>query len=200
MLKIGLTGGIGSGKSTVAGIFNILGIPIFDADSEAKKIMQTDEALSKAIQDEFGEDTYTAGKLNRTALANIVFGDPYRLAKLNAIVHPVTIAAAITWMKQQTTPYVVKEAALMFEAGSTTGLDYIVGVYAPKHIRINRVMNRDKSDREQVLERMSRQIDEELKMRLCDFVIINDEQQLLIPQVITLHEKFTLESSRSFIQ
>lgn len=190
MLKIGLTGGIGSGKSTVAGIFNVLGIPVFDADSEAKKIMQTDEALSKAIQKEFGEHTYTVGKLNRTALANIVFGDPYRLAKLNAIVHPATIAAAVTWMKQQTTPYVIKEAALMFEAGSAAGLDYIVGVYAPRHVRINRVMNRDDVSREKVLERMNRQINEEIKMRLCDFVVVNDEQQLLIPQVTKLHERF----------
>lgn len=196
MLKIGLTGGIGSGKSTVAGIFKVLGIPVFDADLEAKKLMELDEEVREAVQKEFGEHTYTAGKLNRPVLAAIVFGDAYLLEKLNAIVHPATIAAAENWMKKQTAPYVIKEAALMFESGSAANLDYVIGVFAPKHIRISRVMERDKTSREQVIERMNRQINEEIKLRLCDAVLTNDEQQLLIPQVLKLHEKF-IEMSRS---
>ncbi|MCW3106985.1 MAG: dephospho-CoA kinase, partial [Segetibacter sp.] len=190
MLKIGLTGGIGSGKTAVAGIFNVLGIPVFDADKQAKVIMEDDEQLILSIQKAFGESSYTDGKINRPYLANIVFNDPAKLDVLNALVHPVTIQAANTWMNTQATPYVVKEAALMFESGSASNLHYIIGVYAPQHIRIQRVMERDHVTREQVLTRMNRQINEVIKMKLCDFVVVNDEQQLLIPQVLQLHEKF----------
>jgi dephospho-CoA kinase len=190
MLKIGLTGGIGSGKSAVAKIFSILGIPVFYADAEAKMIMENDAALASSIMQAFGEGTYTVGKLNRSFLANLVFNDPLKLERLNALVHPATIAAADNWMQQQQTPYVIKEAALLFEAGTASHLDYIVGVYAPQHLRLKRVMDRDGVTREEVLTRMSRQIDETIKMKLCDFVVVNDEQNLIIPQVLTLHEKF----------
>ena len=192
MLAIGLTGGIGSGKSTVAGIFTVLGIPVFDADSEAKKLMQTDVALQIAIQQQLGEGVYQNGVLDRKALAAIVFADPYQLQLLNALVHPATIAHAKAWINSQTSPYVVKEAALLFESGSAGDLQYIVGVYAPKPLRIQRVMQRDNASRQQVLERMDQQIDEEMKMRLCDFVVHNNGQQLLIPQVLDLHHRFLL--------
>lgn len=190
MLKIGLTGGIGSGKTAVAGIFGILGIPVFDADTQAKYVMEKDRQLIEAITGVFGEAAYDNGKLNRAYLAGIVFNDSYKLEQLNALVHPATIAAADKWMKNQSTSYVIKEAALMFESGSATHLDYVIGVHAPMHIRIKRVMDRDNATREQVLARMARQIDETIKMKLCDFVITNDEQQLLIPQVLKLHEHF----------
>jgi dephospho-CoA kinase len=195
MLKIGLTGGIGSGKSAVAGIFNVLGIPVFDADTNAKLVMETDASLSAAIKELFGEESYLEGKLNRPYIANLVFSDAFKLDQLNALVHPATISAANNWMHQQTTPYVIKEAALLFEAGSAAHLDFIIGVYAPQHIRIKRVMDRDNVTREQVLVRMNRQINEEIKMKLCDFVLVNDEQQLLIPQVLRLHEKFIAKAS-----
>jgi dephospho-CoA kinase len=195
MLKIGLTGGIGSGKSAVAGIFNVLGIPVFDADTNAKLVMETDAGLTSSIKRLFGEESYSEGKLNRPYIANLVFSDAYKLEQLNALVHPATITAANNWMQQQTTPYVIKEAALLFEAGSAAHLDYVIGVYAPQQIRIKRVMDRDKVTREQVLARMNRQINEEIKMKLCDFVLVNDEQQLLIPQVLRLHERFVLEGS-----
>jgi dephospho-CoA kinase len=194
MLKIGLTGGIGSGKSMVAGIFNVLGIRVFDADTNAKMVMETDAALSASIKKLFGEESYSEGRLNRPYLANLVFNDAFKLEQLNALVHPATITAANTWMLQQTTPYVIKEAALLFEAGAAAHLDYVIGVYAPQHIRIKRVMDRDKVTREQVLARMNRQINEEIKMKLCDFVLVNDEQQLLIPQVLRLHQKFIAEA------
>ena len=109
---------------------------------------------------------------------------------MNALIHPRTIEAANKWMQQQTKPYVIKEAALMFEAGASTNLDYIIGVYAPQYLRINRVMKRDMFTKEQVLERINNQIDETIKMKLCDFVIVNDEQQAVLPQVINLHKKF----------
>ncbi len=190
MLKIGLTGGIGSGKSSVAGIFNVLGIPVFDADTEAKLIMETNEELVLSIKNLFGKESYIKGKLNRSYIANLVFNNPSKLEQLNALVHPATIVAANNWMQQQKTPYIIKEAALLFEAGTAANLDFIIGVYAPQHLRIQRVMERDNATQEQTLARMERQMNEEAKMKLCDFMLVNDEEQLLIPQVLGLHEKF----------
>jgi dephospho-CoA kinase len=189
MLKIGLTGGIGSGKSVVAGIFKVLDVPVFDADSSAKQIMEKDEQLILSIKKLFGEDSYKNKKPDRQFIASIVFRDPGKLKQLNALVHPATIAAADKWMNEQVTAYAVKEAAILFEAGSAANLDFVIGVYAPESLRIKRVMDRDHLTHEQVLARMKRQMNEEEKMKLCDFVVINDEQQLLIPQVVQLHEK-----------
>jgi dephospho-CoA kinase len=188
MLKMGLTGGIGSGKSTVARIFKTMGVPVFDADSIAKKMMAEDAALQQAIRRAFGEEVFSEGLPDRKKLAAIVFRDPFKLEQLNALVHPATIDAAEKWMNSQQYSYTIKEAALLFEAGSAAHLDYIIGVRAPKALRIQRVMARDQVERAEVLLRMDRQIDEDIKMRLCDFVIVNDEQQLLIPQVVQLHE------------
>ena len=189
-LRIGLTGGIGSGKSTVAGIFKVLGIPVFDADWEAKKIMESNPILRRALVEQFGSTIFVNEQLNRKALASIVFKDPVQLAKLNALVHPHAIEEGIQWSARQSSPYTVKEAALFFESGSAEGIDYMIGVFSPKHIRIQRVMKRDGFTPEEVLKRMEKQISDEIKMRLCDFVLLNDEQQLLIPQVIKLHQQF----------
>ena len=189
MLKIGLTGGIGSGKSTVAKVFEVLGIPVYYADEEAKRLMNEDEALKEKIQELFGAESYANGLLNRKYIAGIVFHDPKKLEQLNALVHPLTINDANNWLQQQTTPYAIKEAALIFETGIHEYLDYVIGVYAPAPLRIQRVMERDNISLEAVTARMSKQMDEEEKMRLCNFVINNDEQQLLIPQVLALHEK-----------
>jgi len=190
MLRVGLTGGIGSGKSTVADIFRVLGIPVFDADFATRELMETDEALVESIKKEFGEEAYSNKKLNRKYLASIVFNDVYRLEKLNAITHPAVISAAQVWMQQQKATYVIKEAALMFESASAAGVDLVIGVFAPQHIRIKRVMDRDAVSREDVLARIDKQIDEEIKMKLCDHVLVNDEQELLVPQVLKLHEIF----------
>ncbi len=190
MLKIGLTGGIGSGKSTVAQIFQVLGIPVFDADSASKKIMETDADLMNAIQAQFGDATYVDGKLQRKVLANIVFNDAHKLDLLNAIVHPATMKAAEQWFAEQQAPYVIKEAALLFEAGTTHNLQFVIGVQAPVALRIQRCMQRDGVTREEVQTRMSRQIDDRIKMKLCDFVIVNDEQHLLTDQVLKLHQHF----------
>lgn len=189
-LRIGLTGGIGSGKSTVAHIFKVLGIPVFDADSAARQLMETDPGLRTALIEKFGPDTFTNGRLNRKYLASIVFKDALKLEKLNALVHPFAIAAAEKWSAEQVSVYTIKEAALFFESGSAIGIDYMIGVSSPEHLRIKRIMNRDGINRDEVIARMKRQIPEDIKMRLCDFVIVNDEQQLLIPQVLELHERF----------
>lgn len=191
MLKIGLTGGIGSGKSTVAKIFELLGIPVYYADEAAKKLMNTDENLKKAIIEQFGEASYKNNELDRKYLASIVFSNKEKLEILNSLTHPVTIRDADEWMTQQTSPYVIKEAALLFESGAVARLDVVIGVYAPQHLRVKRVMERDGLPAEEVMKRISRQIDEETKMKLCDHVITNNEQQLVIPQVLELHKKFT---------
>ena len=190
MLRVGITGGIGSGKSTVSKIFEVLGIPVYYADEASKRLMNENEALKEKLKSIFGDGTYIDGQLNRSYLSAIVFNDPLKLALLNSIVHPATIKDAEDWMKKQTAPYAIKEAALVFESGSQEHLDKVIGVYAPAAVRILRVMQRDKVTREEVQSRMNKQIDEDMKMRLCDYVITNNEQELLIPQVIKLHQKF----------
>jgi len=188
MLRVGLTGGIGSGKTTAAKIFELLGIPVYYADDEAKRIMNGDETLKSEIQKHFGDEAYISGELNRAFLASKVFNDKWKLELLNSLVHPVTLRDAADWFSKQATPYAIKEAALIFEAGSTKDLDHVIGVYAPAELRIKRSMERDGVDRDKVIERMNRQMNEEIKMKLCDFILKNDEQELLIPQVLALHE------------
>ena len=198
MLKVGLTGGIGSGKTTIAKIFELLNVPVYYADEASKRLYHTDKDLIANIKKHFGEDVYTNDQLNRSKLAAIVFNDPHQLTLLNELVHPPTIRDAEEWMKKQTAPYVIKEAALLFESGSAQGLDYIIGVKAPSHYRIKRVMERDGVTREDVLNRANRQIDEDIKIRLCDFVILNNDQELVIPQVLELHSKFLeMESTKA---
>lgn len=194
MLKVGLTGGIGSGKTVVANIFKVLGIPVFDADAAAKEIMEKDESLITRIKKEFGGASYEGSSLNRKYLADKVFNDAYQLDKLNAIVHPAAIQAGLDWAEKQTSPYIIKEAALMFEAGSAFNLQYVIGITAPKSLRIKRVMERSNLTREEVLSRMNRQISDVIKMRLCDFVIVNDEQQMILPQVLKIHEVLLAKS------
>jgi dephospho-CoA kinase len=199
MLKIGLTGGIGSGKSTAARIFEALNVPVYYADEASKQLYHTDAELMQEMKQYFGERIYHNGQLDRKQLAEIVFGSPEKLALLNSLVHPPTIRAAEQWMNQQSAPYVIKEAALFFESGSARGLDYIIGVHAPLSLRIKRVMDRDGSSRDQVLQRMEQQIDADLKMKLCDFVLINDEQQLLLPQVLKLHQELLQAAKATFV-
>lgn len=187
MLKIGLTGGIGSGKSTVARIFEVLGIPVYYADEAARRIMNEDEHLKAQISAAFGAQSYINGGLNRAYLAAEVFNDKEKLERLNALVHPITIADSQQWMQRQTTPYAIKEAALIFESGTQRYLDYVIGVSAPISLRILRTTRRDKSAKEKVAAVINRQLDESIKMKLCDFVIINDEQQAVLPQVMELH-------------
>ena len=189
MIRIGLTSGIGSGKTTVARIFELLGIPVYYADDAAKRIMNEDGELKTVIQKQFGKEAYDNGELNRAYLSAKVFTDPFQLEILNSLVHPATIRDAAEWMNRQKAPYTIKEAALIFESGSSELLDYVIGVYAPSQLRIKRAMERNHLDYDEVKQRMEKQLDENLKMKLCDFVIYNDEEHLLIPQVIELHQK-----------
>lgn len=189
MLKVGITGGIGSGKTVVSKLFALLGVPVYYADDAAKVLMNTDPGIKASLVKHFGEETYQGNTLNRQWLAAKVFNDSAKLALLNSIVHPAVIAHASNWIKQQQSPLVMKEAAIFFESGSYVEMDYIIGVYAPKQMRLQRVMERDGSDPKAIEERMNRQMNEEEKMKRCDFVLNNDETSLLIPQVIELYKK-----------
>lgn len=194
MLKVGLTGGMGSGKSTVAQIFEVMGVPVYYADAEAKKIMSSHPKLIQEIKQLFGQDAYINGKLNRSLIAEKVFKQKDLLNQLNALVHPYTIAHGKKWMSEQTAPYAIKEAALIFESGIQGEFDVIIGVAAPHALRVQRTMKRDGIGYDQVMDRLQHQIDEEIKLRLCDEIIINDEQKMLVPQVLALHEKFLAAS------
>lgn len=189
VLRIGLTGGIGSGKTTVAKIFETLGIPVYYADDAAKRLMNENEDLRKKLINHFGEGIYNNRELNRQKLSEIVFGNDEKLNLLNSLVHPLTIADADEWMQQQTTPYIIKEAALIFETDVWKYLDKVIGVSAPYELRMQRTMLRDNRSALQVKAKMSKQMEEEEKMSRCDYIIYNNEKELLIPQVIALHEK-----------
>ena len=190
MLCIGLTGGLGSGKSTVAHIFEVLGIPVYYADTASKRLMNEDDEVKSSIQNAFGQAAYTKGKLNTKYVSDIVFKDKKKLAILNSIVHPATLIDAAEWMNNQKSIYAIKEAALIFESGSNKSLDYVIGVKAPLEMRLQRAMFRDTITIEEAKARISQQMNEEDKLELCDYIIVNDEQQMLIPQVLALHERF----------
>ena len=196
MVRVGLTGGIGSGKSTVAQIFEVLGIPVYYADISAKKLMNEDAELRLAITAIFGEQAYVNNTLDRKYISSIVFSDPAKLQQLNALVHPATKKDGEAWMQQQTSPYAIHEAALIFEAKVSDRLDLVIGVSSPMELRIKRAMGRDKINRDEVLKRMDQQLEEEIKMSKCDFILINDEQQLLIPQILELHQKLLVMSKQ----
>lgn len=192
MLKIGITGNIGGGKTTVSKVFEILGIPVFYADSAAKNVMTTDATLIDSIKTAFGNESYFEdGTLNRKYIASIVFNDEIQLAKLNSLVHPAVFRAFDEWANQFiSVPYIIKEAALLFESASYKMCDYSIMVTAPLELRLKRVIQRDALSRAEILNRDSRQFSEEKKTELADFLIRNDDTQLVIPQVLALHEKF----------
>ena len=188
-ILVGLTGGIGSGKTTVAKVFETLGVPVYYADEEAKKLMNEDENLKNKIIANFGEEVYENGLLKKEVLSGIVFKDADKLKLLNSLVHPATIAHAEAWHKQQTSAYVIKEAALLFESDAWKYIDYSIGVSSPESLRLQRSMQRDNQSTENIRARMQKQMNEAEKMKRCDFILINDEKQLLVPQILELHKK-----------
>jgi dephospho-CoA kinase len=193
-LQIGLTGGIGCGKSLLGRIFQTLGIPHYDADSRAKYVMTTDGILISNIKKEFGElSFYPDGSLNRRYLSEQVFHDAKRLAALNKMVHPVVFRDYEKWVSEHTQyEYIIKEAALLFESGSYKLLDSVIVVYAPEAMRISRVLQRDKGrSADQVRRIIAQQLPVEEQLKLADAVIWNDESRLVIPQVLKLHDQFS---------
>lgn len=185
---------MGSGKTTVAHIFEVMGIPIFYADVEAKKLMEKDPVLRDKIIHAFGEESYLERQPNRKYIAQQVFSDPEKLTILNGLIHPATIAQAKKWMSQQTSSFAIKEAAILFESDSHKYLDFVIGVESPEEFRISRTIKRDNLSANDVKARMAQQMSQEEKMKLCDFVIINDEHHSLIKQVLSIYKTLLAKS------
>ena len=192
MFKVGITGGIGSGKTLITKVFSVFGIPVYDADSRAKVLMVSDPELKESIKTNFGEESYYKdGGLNKKHLSK-VFAEGSKLKVLNSLVHPKVGQDFLNWTQENSNaPYIIKEAALLFESGSYKLLDKVITVFTPLDLRIKRVSLRD-ADRseEQIMEIVSKQLPEEEKMKKADFVIYNDESQSLILQVLSLHQYF----------
>lgn len=190
MFKVGITGGIGSGKSLVCSVLEKFGIPVYYADKEARRLMNTSPGLRMAIQDVFGKEIYRSGELDRQEMGRRVFGEPELLQKLNHLVHPVVKEDFILWSETwEQAPYVIEEAAILFESGASAHMDLSVLVYAPVALRIARVMKRDGLSRSEIEMRINTQMDEEKKKELADWVLLNDEENLLLPQIVALHEE-----------
>jgi dephospho-CoA kinase len=195
MLRIGITGGIGSGKSVVARVFAALGVPVYDSDSRAKHVMANDLVLRAQLQEAFGTDAYDAtGQLNRPYLARVAFNDAAQLARLNALVHPRVGEDFASWSAAQAAagqPYILKEAALLYESGAYRGLDAIITVFAPAEVRAARVLRRDSHrSSAEVQAIMSKQLSEDEKLARAEHVVYNDDSQLVLPQVLALHQQW----------
>lgn len=191
MLKVGITGGIGSGKTLICKIFELMGIPVYYADDRAKYLMVNRAEIVTSIKKLFGAEAYLPdGSLDRGFIAQQVFGNSGKLQQLNEIVHPAVWADGQQWhakQLQKAHPYSLKEAALIFESGGDEHLDKVITVFAPPEVRINRVMIRDGITAQQVKERISKQWPDEKKVALADFVIFNDGSKFLIPQILKIH-------------
>jgi dephospho-CoA kinase len=186
-LTLGVTGGIGSGKTSVCRVFDVLGVPVFSADREAQEIMKTDNVIIGKINSIVGKDLYINGSLNRKELATIIFNDSTLLEKVNSVVHPAVFDRFRKWVSEQTTPYVIMEAAILFESGASKYVDKIATVIAPVEQRVERVILRNKLSREEVLERMRNQMDDTTRIKLSDFIISNSENDMIIPAILKIH-------------
>jgi dephospho-CoA kinase len=185
-----LTGGIGSGKSTVGSMFQELGVPVYNSDDRAKRLMNTSKKIKKQLLGLLGSKAYSGDELNRAFIAKKVFNDTDLLAQLNAIVHPAVRKDFIEWTKKQDTPYVIQESALLFENKVQESYDKIVLVTTPTALRIERILARDKTTREQIMERMKNQLDDEIKIKLSDYIIENIDLERTSSEVQKLHERF----------
>ncbi|SVD72383.1 uncharacterized protein METZ01_LOCUS425237 [marine metagenome] len=189
MKRIGLTGGIGAGKTCVSKVFQKLGISIFNADKIAKEYMQSSDELKEAIKELFGNNVFKKGILQSKILAEIVFNDYEKLIQLNRLVHPFVLEIFDKWQKKQNAPFVLKEAAILFESGAYKKLDAVICVSAPMRVKIERVMKRDNCTKKEVLKRMNNQMPENEKEKLSDFVILNDGKERLLPQILDIFDK-----------
>lgn len=190
MITVGITGGIGSGKSTICNVFKLLGAPVFEADVEAKKLMLTSLEIKTGLIDLFGSDIYTQNDtLDRIKLAGIIFNDEVQLDKVNKLVHPVVRAEFNKWLIKQNTQYIIHEAAILFESGFYKMMDFTILVSAPKEIRVKRVMKRDKVSAEQVKGRMDKQWTDEQKRPLANMEFVANDTTLLIPQIVNIDKQ-----------
>ena len=191
MIKVGLTGGIGSGKTTVANIFKQLGVPVYFSDDRAKDLMLNNQFLRESLISLFGDKVIIDGFLNRSYIASKVFSNSKELIKLNALVHPFVQKDFDDWSASQCSVYVIKEAAILFETGANKLLDKVVLVESPKDLKVSRVMLRDGMKNEEVLMRMSKQWSDDQKRTYADYIIYNDEENPLINQILKLHSIFS---------
>lgn len=189
ILNLGVTGGIGSGKTTVCKVFAVLGIPVFSADEQAKRIQDSDPDLQKKINSIAGKDLFTAGKLDRAELARLIFADRDLLAKVNSVVHPAVFSSFREWVKQQDAPYAIMEAAILFESGASGMMDRIVTVVTPIEERIERLIGGNKMTREQVTGRIKNQVDDETRISQSDYVIFNSDNDMIIPAILGIHRE-----------
>lgn len=187
MLRIGITGGIGSGKSTVCRVFAVLGVPVFEADAAGKRLLAEDPGIRHAVTEAFGDHVYAGGALDRGVLARAIFSDPAARERLNGIVHPAVRAAFTRWADEQDFPYVLMESAILVGSGGARLLDGLLLVHAPVDLRLRRTMQRDGMAGEAVRARMAAQDAEEDMKAAADHVIVNDDRRLVIPQVLRIH-------------
>jgi dephospho-CoA kinase len=187
-MKLGVTGGIGSGKTSVCKVFNILGIPVFSSDQEAREIMDNDKGIIRRLNSITGRNLYSNGSLDRMKLAALIFNDNALLEKVNSLVHPVVFEHFWKWEMEQTAPYVIMDAAILFESGASKLVNRIATVVAPIEERVERVIHRSSLSREQVFERMRNQMDDDSRIKLSDYVIYNSEKDMIIPAILRIHE------------
>ncbi len=185
--RLGITGGIGSGKTSVCRVFQVLHIPVFSADSVAREIMERDKQIIDGINIIAGKDLYKGGSLDRMALAGIIFNDNSLLERVNSLVHPVVFEYFNRWVKEQNAPYVIMEAAILFESGASEIVDRVATIIAPAEERIKRVILRNKLSREQIVERMRNQMDDQDRLKRSDYVINNSENEMIIPAILDIH-------------
>lgn len=189
MKIIGVTGGIGSGKSTVCKVFESLGIPVFNADTEAKEIYKTEPSALAEVREQFGESVFINGELERRKLAQLVFSDEKKLAQLNAIIHPLVKKRFIQWQAEQDAPYLIREAAIMIESGTYQDCDHIILVSAKEETRIQRVIQRNALSEKEVRERIARQWSDEQRRPFCDFEIKNEKNALILDEIYHIHRE-----------
>jgi|SRR5581483_4144098 len=188
MLKVGVTGGIGSGKSSVCKIFECLGVPVFRADDEGRRLLSEDADVQKKVVDLFGNSVLISGKLDRKKIASVVFNDEKKLVQLNSVIHPAVRNSFLNWLNGQSTNMIIEEAAILFESGAYKNMDTVIVVSAPEYVRIDRVMRRDNTTEQEVKLRMKNQLSEEDRVKRASHVIVNDGTAMLIPAVLDLHK------------
>jgi dephospho-CoA kinase len=196
VIKLGVTGGIGSGKTSVCRVFRVLGIPVFAADVVAREIMDNDESVKKMINSIAGKDLYEQGNLDRPVLASLIFNNKILLEKVNSLVHPIVFDRFIKWKSDQLAPYVIMEAAILFESGAVNLVDRIATVIAPADERIERIIRRNNLTREQIIDRMKSQIDDEARIKRSDYIIQNSDKDMIIPEILKIHEDLITLSNK----
>jgi dephospho-CoA kinase len=190
VLKIGITGGIGSGKSTVCSVFKSLDVPVYHADERARFLISTDKNIRRQIKEVFGNESYNSDGYNRKYMANLVFNDEVLLQKLNSIVHPFVSHDFHNWaVLLNNAPYIVEEAAILFESGANKMMDYIIFVDSTLELRLERVVKRDHSSREEVLKRIDQQWSAGKIKQLADWYIVNNNKKLILPQILEIHNR-----------